>query len=104
MESRQGTSVTDTTSIIDNIEEEHKSAVECPAYLLNKPLSEMTDNEKNLYYAHLMQSVKETQRKAKETLEKNAIAKVEIENTLKASREVDERYEKFKSDFGVAIN
>lgn len=71
-----------------------------PEYLLHKPLSEMNDEEKNLYYAYLMAGVKETQRKAKETLEKNAIAKQEIENTLKASREVEERYEKFKSDFG----
>lgn len=51
-----------------------------------------------------MREVKETQRKAKETIEKNAIAKVGIEDTLRASREVEEKYEKFKSDFGTAIN
>jgi len=37
-------------------------------------------------------------------LEKNAQAKEGIEGALKASREVEERYEKFKSDFGNAIN
>ena len=42
----------------------------------------MNDEEKNAYYIKLMEEIKETQRKAKETLERNAIAKVEIENTL----------------------
>jgi len=64
----------------------------------------MTDEEKSLYYVRLMEQVRETQRKAKETIEKNAIAKEGIEGALKASREVEERYEKFKSDFGSAIN
>eukprot|EP00347_Sterkiella_histriomuscorum_P014466 403360761 len=90
-------------SVQDSLDSQEEK-IELPIYLQDKPLSEMNDQEKNLYYAHLMQSVRETQRNARQNIEKSAIAKIEIEQTLKASRDVEERYEKFKSDFGVAIN
>ena len=57
-----------------------------PSYLNHKPLSEMTDSEKNLYYENLMAGVRETQRKAKEMLEQNAKVKDEVEQALQASR------------------
>lgn len=37
-------------------------------------------------------------------MDKNAVTKLEIEETFKKVKEVDERYEKFRSDFGKAIN
>jgi hypothetical protein len=37
-------------------------------------------------------------------MERSQTVKQQIEDTLKASKDVDDRFEKFKKDFGQAIN
>lgn len=66
--------------------------------------SNFSSLDRDAYYATILEQVRETQKKARESIERSALVKQEIEESLRASEEVDRKFEKFKSDFGEAIN
>ena len=52
----------------------------------------------------LMRELKETRARAAATIARSAELKVQIQDTIDKSMEVDRRYEQFKTDFGNVMD
>ena len=51
-----------------------------------------------------MRELKETRARAAATLERSAVLKVQIQDCIEKSMEVDRKFDKFKADFGNVMN